>query len=181
MVSFLVIRHFELDVIASLLTAYSPGQFFASSIGTEALTALVVAGGSAGVQNIMTALGYRTKTDIADTQPKPKPDEAWIAVNLTRKSAVGPVSIALTQVEDATGSVPSIAGTATNRRRSILSLMLRNTDRFPANGGYAVVPDTVYRAQAIGTDKAGNRIECELGVDTFRLSPGAFVDFEATL
>ncbi len=180
-VAFLVVRHFEVDVIAALLGEYTPGGFYPSTLGTEALTALVIAGGSAGVQNVMVALGYRQRSENADPAPAPPPDNAWITVSVRRNLSVGPVRIAVTEVAIGGDKVPSLAGVALSRRRSLASMLVRNVNRFPANGGYPVTPGLPYEVRVLGKDRTGAGLDQVLAGGPFRLAPGAAVDFDVTM
>lgn len=86
------------DPLGSALPSQRPGYF---------ITALVLAGGSGSVSNLMVALGFRSvKTAVL----KSPATQAWIAVPLTRKVAVGPVYVLLTQDGDPKMVVGSISG-----------------------------------------------------------------------
>ena len=181
-VSFLLVRAFQIDVFASLLQSYSPGSDVRSIWVTELLTALILAGGSSAVNAILKSLGLRTE-ESREPVPAPAPDRAWIAVRVVRgKGITGPVRIEVTADESAdAGQVPAIAGVAYGSPPSLRSLLLRNEDRFPSNGGYEVSSNTVYRLTATGQSKTGAEVTAPIVKGPVKLAPGAIVDFEVTL
>ncbi|MGH6880777.1 MAG: hypothetical protein ACREFM_07655, partial [Hypericibacter sp.] len=152
-VSLIIVNAFSLDVMASLLSAYMKDPVSSGPV-SKFVTALILAGGSAGVYNIMYALGYRSER--RDELPaKPPADKAWVAVRVKRVTAKGPVYVKLRDLGavDATSPVP-IAGTITFQHQALTELLLRNVNRFPQNGGYVVEPGKVYAISVEGTDKA---------------------------
>ncbi|MER9491578.1 hypothetical protein NKI86_07055 [Mesorhizobium sp. M0320] len=196
-VSLLVVYAFKLDVIASLIAGFKlpqeiPGQTRDTLLAAEVanitgptsmiITALVLAGGSAGVNNLMVALGFRSnrETEIA---PQPRQDEAWVAVRVKRLNAVGQVQVVVSEIDPPpTGqSVPAaIAGTIGFSRPRIRDLLLRNVDRFPQNGGYVAKPNVPYSLVVEGKDAAGNSIK-RLDDRYYAFAPRAIVDFEVEI
>lgn len=179
-VSFVVVSNFQVDIVASLLDAYSTSEKrVPSNLATQILTAMIVAGGSAGVHNVMRALGYRSEVDTKEFEP-PK-DKAWIAVRVNRKSGKGSMQVAVTEDKSAPASLPAMAGTVMASRPSIMSLLVRNTNRFPQNGGYSVVPGKAYQISLLGLDENGDKIAIPIGGGPVKLAPGAIVDFDVKL
>ncbi|NYT39999.1 hypothetical protein HZY97_04470 [Sphingomonas sp. R-74633] len=108
------------------------------------IESLVLAGGSAGVNRLLRNLGIRPIDPIAERNPTPPPQEAWLAVEHSRTNAVGPVA-----VEISIGTNPAtpagiwqVAGQISGRKRltGISRWLFRDRSRFPASGGYAVLP-----------------------------------------
>jgi len=69
----LVVEAFNLGPHARLFDAYNPASGGARSAGswfTAILTAMVLAGGSAGVNRILVALGFRTQVRPETVEPK---------------------------------------------------------------------------------------------------------------
>lgn len=188
-VSFLIIRTFEIDVVSSLLGVYSPGDVagdavpgpYPSTLGTQILTALIVAGGSSGVNRLMAAFGYRNEGGEQEERPTPPKDKAWISVRVRQKLADSPVQVHVTEDPGAPADLPAIAGTCLGGRPSLLSLLMRNNDRFPQNGGYSVTPDRAYRISVSATDREGKKITKDISEDPVKLAGGAIVDFEVVL
>jgi hypothetical protein len=90
-ISLLIVNAFGLDVMASLIAAYkSPSNAPvnpASISGPVSLfvTALILAGGSSGVNKIMTALGFRNDHREEDVTPRPPINKACVAVRVNRQ------------------------------------------------------------------------------------------------
>ncbi len=188
-VSVIVVHQFNLDIVSSLINAYRDAdQSIASGPLSKFITALILAGGSAGVHNIMHALGYRD-SKRADVQPTPKDQTtAWIAVHVDRVNAEGEVHVQLREGAAATSSDPApIAGTVGFETPRFIDLLLRNKNRFPSNGGYVIKPNVVYELSVRGKDGQGNAVYAwtdQNGNEEFKAfvcSPRAIVDFSVRL
>jgi hypothetical protein len=187
-ISLLVVKLFNLDVLASLIAAYKTPKGALESVAVESgavsqfVTALILAGGSNGVYNLLSALGYRSNRE-EEVAPKPREDEAWVAIRVKRQNAVGEVQVSIQPAAPLAAGTPApsaIAGTIGFKRPSLLELLLRNTNRFPQNGGYVVKPNLPYSIFVEGKDANGTLIK---GLDQklYVFSPRAVVDFEVTL
>ena len=78
----LLVATLDLDIVGSLARSYAvhPGRVAdADHWETVLLTALVLAGGSAGINSMLRSLGYRS-IDPDPVHVRPPPTEAWIAV-----------------------------------------------------------------------------------------------------
>ena len=147
------------------------------------VTALILAGGSAGIHNIMTALGFRNSNRQQEVIQHPPKTEAWISIRVKRVNAVGEVEVKIANLGavGAAGAPPApepTAGTVVSRRPPLRDLFLRNINRFPQNGGYSLVPSTIYKISVMAKDDQGNSIT-RLG-QTYVFAPGAIVDFDVT-
>ena len=90
----LFVWSFDMDIVTDLVNAYSQRATpFQRGIEGFLITALIVAGGSAAVNNILVALGFRSVVTHADIAPQPPRTEGWISVTLLRKAVVGPVDV----------------------------------------------------------------------------------------
>jgi hypothetical protein len=166
-----------LDVIDRLYKAMFPGGNAGLGAFGYVLTGLVLAGGSAGVNNILKALGFRSLRDEEVRLPKPPTKQAWLAVRLNRKSAEGPVQVFLTR--DNGGE--RLIGTITGRRAPTFLQPLRaNPMRFPPLAGFAVPSDSLVTVQLRDpTLPAGQDASALWG--PYRIGEGAIIDFELTL
>ncbi|MGO7919437.1 hypothetical protein ACC755_09750 [Rhizobium ruizarguesonis] len=191
-VSLLVVWIFNLDVVASLVAAYTLPATGADQAALAAevakttgpisklITAFVLAGGSSGIHNMMYALGFRSSRDT-DVTPKPPQDEAWVSVRVKRVNAVAPVQVAVSKVDAAPDDVipPALAGTIRFRRPALAELLFRNVDRFPQNGGYVVEPNQIYRIQIEARDAKGTPLD---RFDRYyKFAPRAIVDFDVEI
>lgn len=164
---------FKPDAIETLLESYGGanvsggGLFFA-----RVLEAMVIAGGSAGVNRLMVALGFRSRIRAEEVVAKPKPTEAWISVGLDRQGAVGPVYVELKEDQDP----PKIAGTIAGTRAVPRSMFRRDYGRLPTAGGWSLVPGKEVSVTLV--DAAGSR---SATWGPHRLAAGAIVDIDLTL
>ena len=177
--AYLFVETFDFDIITSLVNTYQPANHAVSPPG-KFITALVIAGGSSGVNNLLVALGFRSVKTAEQAAPRPPRTEAWIAVRLLRKDAVGPVAVLV----GPDGAQTPVAGTITgsSSERGLIRFFLRDYGRFPTAGGYAVAPDPakLYRVHLVGRDKDSNPIS-SLVWGPNALAPGAIVDIELKL
>lgn len=183
--SLLVVNIFDVDVLASLLSAYKP-EAVPSGPVSKLITALILAGGSAGVYNVMKALGYRNDNRDEEARQRPAPDKAWLAVRVKRGAGVGPAIVRLQKhgpIAAFAGPNPPvpIVGTVSFSRRSLADLMLRRSDRFPESGGYVLLPDVVYELSVESESPNGKVTWPANGAFAFALAPGAIVDITANL
>ena len=112
--------------------------------------------------------------------PRPPRNAAWVAVKVKRDKAVGPVHVELTQADGA-DPAHAIAGTAHSGRPELPSLLFRNRNRFPQNGGYEVEPGKTYGITVSGTDSDGAVLRKDVVPAPVRFARGAIVDFEVTI
>jgi hypothetical protein len=171
-----------LDLVARLMAAFQ-GQAQSSIWVSQLITALILAGGSSGVNNVMRALGYRSAAaDEAPKQVAPR-GKAWIAVHVRRDKAVGPVLITVRRTDDRATDprAPApIAGSIGFDRPGILELLLQNPNRFPRSGGYELLADQIYE---IGISARGpeGEIADPLKGQKFAFADGAIVDLRYTI
>ena len=176
----LIVTGLNLDLIDRLYAAFDPADVARNTLGPigEVITALVLAGGSSGVNNIFQALGFRRIGRAEEVTPKPKPSEAWLAVRLHRQLAVGPVRVELQQG----GSGPwLLIGTIKGNSPppAAFAWAVRDQTRFPTTGGYAVPQGVPVELRLTGTDFGGITRTVPLGPLT--LAGGAIIDLEVTL
>jgi hypothetical protein len=187
-ISLLIVNAFGIDVMASLIAAYkSPPKGLpvdpASISGPASLfvTALILAGGSAGVNKIMTALGFRNDRREEDVAPRPPSNKAWVAVRVNRQEATTEVFVKIREVGPAGVNDPApIAGVVGLKRARLAGLLFRDVNRFPENGGYTITPNVVYAITVETKNAQGNPLTALQG-QTYVFAPGAIVDFEVTL
>jgi len=134
--SFFLVRLFSLDVVTNLFNIYTqPTEIQGNTLPGYILTALIIAGGSAGVNRLLRTFGFRP-VDLPEEVVGPKEDDiAWISVTLHRDKAKGPVDVLFGEKgkEQVIGTIPGKGD-----MNWLSSLFLRNKGRFPQSGGYAV-------------------------------------------
>ncbi len=183
-VSFAVVRGFDYDVFARIM-GYAGGTG-ETSPNSQFLSALVLAGGSSAIYQLLVSLGFRTPSEPPQSQPKPPENLAWISVKLVRKKAIGSIRIHVDEL--ATPSVELLAsaplsGTVGNRTLSerLRGMFFADSMRFPTYGGQTVKANTVYRIMASG-EKAGSGADDPITsfhheIFTGRFASRAIIDF----
>lgn len=176
-VSLTVVRTFDIDIVADLMKIYDPNSNPSNMMSTT-LTALILAGGSSGVNNLFIALGFRSRR--REQTPQPPKNEAWIAILIHRDSAAtGEVLVQISEeTSGGTAEHDSIAGSI-NARKKLRDLFFPNRNRFPSSGGYKVEAGKVYQISVSGKDESGNP-QTALG-ETYSFAPRAIVDLDVTI
>lgn len=173
--SLLMVRLFSLDISSQLIGIYTESSIlFDNWKGWPGsiLTAMIIAGGSAGVNRIFQNFGLRPTS--AQEQPK-KPElnntEAWVAVTLVRENAVGSADVLVKG-----GVVGTISGASP--RHWFLRYFVRDKGRFPQTGGYTVVPGAGYEIAVQGYDAAGKKLPLGPAWGPYEILPRAIIDIE---
>ncbi|PLR26749.1 hypothetical protein SGCZBJ_08250 [Caulobacter zeae] len=168
----------KFDIIGALYTAIygtSVGKPELGLVGTF-VTALVLAGGSAGVNNILKGLGFRQIGSGDGPAPKPAKTEAWLSVTLQRREAVGPVQVLVDDGQQ-TVLVGMISGV--KPPPEWVTDFVANKVRFPSYGGHSLALGKTYTVSLSGVDKAGNAISKTW--TPFTPGAGAIIDVVLTL
>ena len=148
-----LVRTFDLDEVGLLIAAYSTAPQVAGGWASSVVSALVIAGGSAGVNKMLRALGYRSLSIEAD-QPKPAPTEAWLAVINTSAVSVDKSFDILLSLDSGPAAVIGTID-ARNVRLPAFRWLFRDKRRFPSSGGFTVplaMPVTVSVAPSGSAD-----------------------------
>ncbi|HVW64713.1 MAG TPA: hypothetical protein VHB01_06830 [Nitrosospira sp.] len=148
--------NFDLDVLSDLIKVYGGGSSKGDPTLGKIITALILAGGSSGVNNILITLGYRSRKTEEDVAPRPKDTDSWIAVRLKRERVMkGPVLVHI----GPSGANPMpvvgvITGEKDARKPGIMDYFFRDKGRFPNSGGYTIAPG-LYEVWVSGHNDAG--------------------------
>jgi hypothetical protein len=172
-VAWLILEAFKLDLMADLINLYSSTKIPSGS-ATKLLTALILAGGSSAVNNLLVALGFRSMRSAEQLAPKPPPDKAWLSVRLERKAAVGQVLVLIGP--DGAAAPPVVGmidGTSLNK---LLRAFIVDHGRFPVVAGYHLTPDAgkSYVVQLEGKDKNGTKLTAKW--EPHPIAAGAILD-----
>lgn len=179
--SILLVNQLDLDVMGQLAKLYD-GKEVGDGWVTSAITALVIAGGSSGVSQLLHKLGWRELVRAEELRPRPSFDQAWLSVSLREQRQ----STGIVQVEISAGNGPfAIVGSLHKRagRSSLLRYFLRDSGRLPPSGGLPMALGTPLRVRLSGAAKtpgAAPTIHSEIWT-TEALAPGAVVDIELSL
>lgn len=189
-VSYLFVNGFDLDIVSRLLGIFSDRPV-PSDFASQFVTALVLAGGSSGVNKLLVALGFRAVKTAEEVRGKPPAEFAWISIRLRRKNAVGPVDVLIGSKDR-----PTVAGTISGSAGGdgLLRYFVRDFGRFPTAGGFVVKPDEELVVRLAGKNGKSETIPptkdaqgkdlpppAESSWGPYRLAKGAIVDLELTL
>ena len=185
----LVVRQFHFDLMAQLFDAYLPsGAGAKESWGTGVLTAMILAGGSVGVNRILTTLGFRSQLKDGEVSPTPDENHAWIAVAVEPAATQDKLVVALSEVTPAAGaSVSTAVGIASAQRPSWRSLFLGDSFRVPRSGGMRVETSKFYSITVTNLttrtvyDVTGQPVSAAAPPTIFRFGPRAVLDFRIKL
>jgi len=179
----LFVSTFQMDIVTDLVNVYAQrGTPFRHGVEGYVITALIVAGGSAAVNNILVALGFRSVVTPAQMAPKPPRTEGWVSVTLLRNKAKGPVDVLIGLPPVAPAIHPPIAGTIIggSQLTKFVRLFIRDASRFPMSGGFAVPAGSLCQVELKGVDANGASVASPVwGPET--IAPGAVVDLELTV
>ncbi len=189
-VAMLVVRSFSYDAVTALMDAVQ-GKTTASPAGTlgEVVTAAILAGGSAGVNTMLVALGFREVKTPATIAPKVSPQHAWIAIRVIRKQSSGEVRVQIGKPDptapDDLSKLPLagvIAEAGSGSVSALTRFFLREKGRFPGYGGHEV--PALEPCQIVLSAKAATATGDLTVVPIpkgFIPAPGAIIDLTATL
>jgi hypothetical protein len=181
--SLLFVWLFRLDIVTSLINTYSVAQSPANWAGFL-LTAMIIAGGSAGVNRIFRTLGFRAVS--SEEQPAPPPlnnDEAWVAITMLRDRAKGSARVLINEAV-----VGTISGASP--KLGFLRYFVRDKGRFPQTGGHTVKAGEECTIEVEAYDASGQVIQVDVrdasgnvkkkrpGWGPYKISPRAIVDIE---
>jgi hypothetical protein len=173
----ILVRLLEIDIVTSLANALN-GTHLRWSPEGQILTAMVIAGGSAGVNTMLVALGFRSVQTPATATPKPPPDKAWLSVRALKGDAVGDL---LVFAGPPTGS-PALIGVIKGRSSAhgFWAFFFSDPGRLPSYGGHTMQPDQDYVIEVRGKNAAGMPLPPKI-FGPLKFAKGAIVDFDVTL
>jgi hypothetical protein len=175
-VSMLFVNLLGIDVVATLTNALNGSHLPVSTEG-KIITAMVIAGGSSGVNTLLVALGFRAVNTPANAIPKPPPEKAWLAVRALQGEAVGDLLVSVGPV----GS-PALLGVIKGRSKphSVLSWFLSDRGRLPVYGGLVVPTDQAVIIQVVGEDANGAPLPPVI-YGPLQFAKGALIDIDVKL
>lgn len=184
-VSALVVRTFQVDVFHKLLNSYGLNGLPENDPVSFWLTALILAGGSAGVYNLLVQLGYRNPREAAPEAPHVARDKAWISIRVIRQAAVGDIYVYIGDEKVAppgsNGPMP-LAGVVGGQPfwNRLWSVFFLDNSRFPRTAGYVVNANKPYRIAVEAKDATGLPLNSKLD-GTYTFAEGAIIDLVTTL
>jgi hypothetical protein len=188
LVALLAVSVYHYDAVTALMDAvqHNPTPSPPGVLG-RVLTAAILAGGSAGVNTMLVALGFREVKTPATFAPKVPPDQAWIAVQVNRQADQGDVFVHIGRPDPANpadGAGLPLAGVITPasapQRRALWQFFLHQAGRFPAFGGYVVKAMEPCTVALLGPGAAPGG-PTVLRTTSFTPAPGAIIDLTYNL
>lgn len=184
---YLVVTKFNYDIFQILVSKV--GGSGGSDIVSQALSALILAGGSAGVYELFKILGIQSPTEPLEAARLPPENKAWVSVKAIRDQAQGDIFI---HFEDVTATVPAqgmppLAGVIGSKRTvmdRLRGLFLADPLRLPTYGGKTVDSvNAVYKITAIARVLGSSPDEPpkEKIIYTGRFANRAIIDFTVTI
>lgn len=183
-----VVRNFDLDLMAQLFQAYNPTARAATDLGwfTSAITAMVLAGGSVGVNRVMVALGFRSQIRPDAVEPELEPTEAYVAVRVLGAGSDALYRVNMDVIDPIPPDTPTslgFVGGPSNLRARFVDLLFPVRSRIPRSGGLRVSTKKAYRVSVTDLtdgrhyDTLGKPIETPQKSQVFAFAPKAIVDF----
>jgi hypothetical protein len=177
--AFVLVEAFHLDEVGLLIGRYAtdPGTALPTvgDLRSVIVTALVIAGGSAGVNKMLQALGYRSIA-LTEDQPKPPRNEAWIAViDASRAASAGEYDVMIKKGAADWSVLGSIARGGS--RSALFGWMLRDRRRFPPSGGFSVPIDTMIEVGVKARDPGSESVAIW---GPSKVEPGAIVNIQSS-
>ena len=78
-----IVRHFDLDLLLQVFAAYHGTDKLSPSWASSVLTAMILSGGSVGVNRLLVALRFRpAKPKTEEEKKKPILTEAYVAIDV---------------------------------------------------------------------------------------------------
>lgn len=176
LISFVLVEYYDFDVVTSLVNLYQQQHFLKNHAGSV-LTAMIIAGGSSGVNDLFVRLGFRAPRPQTLPIAKPPATKAWIAVSLNQKEADGMVDVLVTPAGAAAGRSMVVGSIDSSGGKK--HWWTRDRARFPSAGGHELVPGE-YHVQLKGHDKNGVVKESAVW-GPYEIAPGAVIDIELTV
>ena len=181
----LIVKAFNYDVFTRIVKFVDPQLNIADwgSFVSLPLSALIIAGGSAGVNAIFQRLGIRNPVQPETERPLLNGDQAWISVRVLGLGILGPVQVSVLEVADDLNT-PALAGTVAQlsfveRFKAAFSV---DAMRFPNYGGRTITAGKTYRIVVIGRSRnAAGMQDFSREVYYGRFASRAVVDLQVTI
>ncbi|MBI6565375.1 hypothetical protein YA0745_25475 [Pseudomonas synxantha] len=147
--AFWVVAKYDLDLMTRLINILW-GARHSSDTVSQFISALVLAGGSSGVNSMLVALGFRAVRTAELVRPKPPPTKAWISVTAVRSESVGPLMLLMSTDGGANYSLIQQFENTWESERRWWHFVLRDPGRWPRFGGFTLDPGTAYEFEVRG-------------------------------
>lgn len=181
-VGLLIVLGFQYDIFADLMqsaagTALGQGPW--RSATSTVMSALIIAGGSSGINELFKRLGLRNPLPETAAPPVLSEKQAYVSIHVTRQRAVGPIQVYLREI-DLPDSNP-LAGTVDDSTfgSRLRAAIASDSMRFPNYGGHTL---KAFQGYDIGLrfKESGAAEVTEQSCFKGTLAPRAIIDFSYT-
>lgn len=187
--AWLVVEAFNFDLMAALMSAYYPGSAMRTAHGwhTSLLTAMILAGGSVGVNRILTTLNFRSQLpkEGLEVEELKQSGAAYVAVKVE-----GATQVVVQRTESAASdnavNIPMLVGLTKTKAPRVVELLFGDPNRVPRAGGFRVDATQFHRISVSAPsgevyDLQGKKIESHAAAPEYRFAPGAIIDFRLNI
>lgn len=164
----------DLRLFDNLVVALYPNNHEPLGPLGQLLSAMLLAGGSAGINNLLVTLGFRSARTPESVAPRPAPTMAWVAVRVT-DPANKPADRLLVMMEVNESKTWQVIGTIEGRSNRV-RYFVADSGRFPTSGGHAVKGGQTYAFKVTGTDGNVRGTPAQWG--PLAIEAGAIVDID---
>lgn len=165
LVGWSIVRLFNYDAFARILAVSGLGPAvqgeqtlaFVSSNYSAFLSALVMAGGTSGINTLFRSFGFRAQSDTEPALDPPREDEAWVSVTVRPVRAVGPIEVLFKEKPfDPADPQRAVVGVTDGRSllRRVYETLIAVPGRIPNYGGRKVKTDKLYEISVRGRRRA---------------------------
>lgn len=188
-ISFAIVKRFELDLLAEVFAAYHGGKQPTSSWISSALTAMIISGGSVGVNRLLVALNFRPAISKKQEEtPKPASTEAYVSIAIRGVKPGQKLNVDMQQSDNVNNKAPTLTVITAESGGRLREILFPSRTRFPHSGGMLLTATTkCYRF--VITDLAsktlynidGSIIRNSIEATEFCFAPRSVVDFVVDL
>lgn len=154
-VSYALVTSFDIDIVKELINALRNAGH-ESTFWSRVLSAFVVAGGSASVNSLMVALGFRAVRTADALVGKPLPTQAWLSVSAYLNGTDSKVKGVQVHLKKDSGNFELLTTLRGMRVRHQRWTIFRDYSRFPSYGGFVLVPGIAFTVKLQPVDGSGN-------------------------
>lgn len=174
----LVVLGFGYDIFARILNDVGAGIEAQGNWGSVLISALIIAGGSSGINTLFRNLGLRQVLPDAPPKPALSQSEAWISVKVNGGVPGDAFHVAIAPSTLATG--PELAGSVEVKSFGVrLREAFRSEpQRFPNYGGWSLDAGKPYRIEVIDTRAPAAKPKL---VFEGSFAPRAIIDFQVKI
>lgn len=173
-----IVHQFQIDILAGLVDIYNgPDVSTPSGMISKLVSALVLAGGSGGINRIMQKLGVRSNLNLKE-DPGPPPTQAFVSVVPMPRSAstnIDSVTVVAIDGNNVLHSLGTVPGSSVGKDPTgIRAWFLQEKGRFPGSGGFAIDPG-LWSIRLDAVDGTGN-VSSSAVWGPYQLDAGAQID-----